>query len=92
MQHRDTRAGLQLVLSVDYDLLIGLETGINERLAAAELCDLDRPALHRVVGVDDVDISSVRPLLHSRCRDRQAIMPCIDEQSGVDEFAGPEPA
>ncbi len=36
------RAGLQLVLPVDYDLLVGREAGIDERLAVADLRDLDR--------------------------------------------------
>ncbi len=91
MQHRDTRARLQLVLSVDHDLLIGLEPGINERLAAADLRNLDRPALDRVVGIDDVHVSSARTLLYSRCSDGQAVVPCIDEQPRVDELARPEP-
>ena len=33
------RAGLQLVLSVDHDLLVGLEAGIDQRLAVADLRD-----------------------------------------------------
>src|ERR1700712_5717858 len=74
MQHRDTRAGLQLVLSVNHDLLIGLEPGINEGLSAADLRNLDRPALDSVVGIDDVNIGSIRTLLHSRRSDGQAIM------------------
>ena len=35
-------AGLQLVLPVDHDLLVGLEAGIDQRLAIADLRDLDR--------------------------------------------------
>src|SRR5712671_96476 len=92
VQHRDAGARLQLVLSVDHDLFVGLEAGINERLTAADLCNLDRPALDRVVGIDDVHVSSARTLLHSRCSDGQAVMPCIDEQPSVDELARPEPA
>src|SRR5713226_2755293 len=84
MQHRDTRARLQLVLSVDHDLIVGLEAGIDEGLAAADLRDLDRPVLYRAVGIDDVDVGSIWTLLHSRCRDGQAVMPCIDEQPRVD--------
>ena len=34
-------AGLQLVLSVDHDLLVGLEAGIHERLTLPDLRDLD---------------------------------------------------
>ena len=92
VQHRDTRARLQLVLSVDHDLLIGLEAGINEGLAAADLRDLDRPALDRALGIDDIDVGAVRALLHSRCSDGEAIMYRIDEQPRVDELARPEPA
>jgi len=91
VQHPDTRAGLQLVLSVDHDLLIGLEAGVNERLAAADLRDLDRPVLNRVVGIDDVGVGSTWTLLHSRCSDGQAVTPCIDEQPRIDELARPKP-
>ena len=77
-------------MSVDHDLFVSRETGIDEGLAAADLRDLDRPGLDRVVGVDDVDIGPIRTLLHSRCGDGQAVLPCIDKQPRVDEFAGPE--
>src|SRR5580700_5104888 len=79
VQHRHMRAGLQLVLSVDDDLLIGLEAGIDERLAAADLSDLNRSAPDGIVVIDDVHVSSARSLLHRRCRDGQAIVPCIDK-------------
>src|SRR5258707_2961554 len=90
VQHRNTRARLQLVLSVDHDLLIGLEPGINQSLAGADLRDLDRPVLDRAVGIDDVDVGATRTLLHSRGSNGQAIAPCIDEQPRVDELARPE--
>ena len=45
VQDRDTRARLQLVLSVDHDLLVGLEAGIDQCLAVADLRDLDRADL-----------------------------------------------
>jgi hypothetical protein len=38
----DMRARLQLLLSVDHDLLVGLESGINQRLATTDLRDLLR--------------------------------------------------
>ena len=41
VQNRDMCALLQLVLSVDHDLLVGLETGVNERLAVTDLRNLD---------------------------------------------------
>src|SRR6478752_7845446 len=91
VEHCYTRPRLQLVLSVDHDLLVGLEAGINKCLSAADLCDLDRPARDRVVEIDDVHVSAAGTLLDSRCGDGQAVAPCIDEQSRVDEFAGPEP-
>src|SRR4030081_67637 len=86
VQHRDTGTGLQLVLSVDHDLLVGLEAGVNECFPATDLSDLDRPGLARVVGIDDVHISSARTLLYGRCGDGQTVVPCIDEQPRVDEF------
>ena len=39
----------------------------------------------------DVNVRSVRALLHSRCSDGQSVVPCIDEQARVDELARPEP-
>ena len=85
------RAGLQLVLSVDHDLLVGLEAGIDQRLAVADLRDLDWPDRDGVVRVDDISVGPVRTLLHDRCGNGQAVMPRIDEQPRVDELARPEP-
>ncbi len=42
VQDRDMRARLQLVLSVDHDLLAGLQAGIDQRLAVGDLRDLER--------------------------------------------------
>ena len=67
-------AGLQLVLSVDHDLLVGLEAGIDERLTLPDLRDLDRADCHRAVGIDHIGIGSLRPLLHDGCRNGQAVM------------------
>src|SRR6202161_782217 len=80
VQDGDTRAWLQLVLSVDHHLLVGLETGINERLPIAHLRDLDGSDGHGAVGIDDISVGSFRTLLHDRCGNGQAVMPCIDEQ------------
>ena len=85
------RAWLQLVLSVDHDLLVGLEPGVDQRLAVADLRDLDRPRFDRAVGIDDIGVGSVRTLLHNRRRNGQAVMPGIDEQPRVDELARPQP-
>src|ERR1700723_680792 len=87
VQHPDTRARLQLVLSVDHDLFVGCEAGIDQRLTITDLRDLDRADSHGVVGIDDVGIGSVGALLHDRGRYRQAVVPCIEEQSSVDELA-----
>ena len=40
LQDRDTRARLQPVLSVDHDLLAGLQAEIDQRVAVGNLCDL----------------------------------------------------
>src|SRR5580704_19610406 len=85
------RAGLQFVLSVDYDLLVRLEAGIDQRLSVADLRDLDWAEFHGAVRIDDISVGSVRTLLHDRCGNGQAVMPCIEEQPRVDEFARPEP-
>ena len=79
VQHRDMRTRLQLVLPVNHDLLVGLESGINERLAIADLRDLYRADCHRVVGIDDVGVGSLRALLHDGCGNGQAVMPDINK-------------
>jgi hypothetical protein len=56
VQDRDMRAGLQLVLSVDHDLLVGREAGVDESLSVADLRDGNRPELDGVVGIDDVSV------------------------------------
>src|SRR3977135_2807789 len=90
VQYCDSRPGLQLVLSVDHHLLVGRETRIDEGLAAADLRNLHRPGLHRAVWIDDVDVGSIRTLLHGRCSNGEAVVSRIDEQSRVDEFAWPQ--
>src|SRR5258706_2986443 len=91
VQDRDMRARLQLVLSVDHDLLVGLETGIDQRLAVTDLRDLDWADRDGAVRTDDIGVGSFRTLLHDRCRNSQAVMPRIDEEPRVDELARPEP-
>src|SRR5258707_8972725 len=91
VQERDMRPRLQLVLSVDHDLLVGLEPGIDQRLAVTDLRDLDRADRDSAVRIDDVSVRSFRPLLHDRCWNGQAVMPRLDEQPRVDKLARPEP-
>jgi hypothetical protein len=83
-------ARLQLVLSVDHDLLVGPEAGINQRLAVTDLRDLDWADCHGAVGIDDISVGSFRTLLHDRCGNSQAVMSRIEEQPRVDELARPE--
>src|SRR5258708_13136107 len=85
------RARLQLVLSVDHDLLVGLEAGINQRLAVAYLRDLDWTDCHGAVRIDDIGVGSFRTLLHDRCRNGQAVMPDIEEQPRLDKLPRPQP-
>src|ERR1700716_1944424 len=87
-RHMCTR--LQLVLSVDHDLLVGLEAGINQRLAVTDLRDLDWADCHGTVGIDDISVGSFRTLLHDRCGNGQTVMSRIEEQPRVDELARPE--
>src|SRR6266478_8120793 len=84
------RARLQLVLSVDHDLLVGLEAGIDQRLAVSDLRNLDRADCHGAVRIDDVSVGSFRTLLNDRSGNGQAVMPRVDQQPRVDKFAGPE--
>jgi hypothetical protein len=90
MQQRDTGARLQLVLSVDHDLLVGLEAGIDERLAVTDLRDLDWADSHGAVRIDDVSVGSFRALLHDRSGNGEAVMARIDEQPRIDKLARPE--
>src|ERR1700680_3398430 len=90
MQQRDMRAWLKLVLSVDHDLLVGCEAGINQRLAVTDWRDLDRADCHRVVRIDDVSVGSLRTLLHDRCGNGQAVVPNIDKQPRVYKLTRPE--
>src|SRR6201989_1540288 len=79
VQDRDMYTIPQLVLPVDYDLLVGRKTGVNERLTLTDLSNLDWAGSHRAVGCDNVRVSSLLALLHDRCGNGQAIMPRIEE-------------
>ena len=46
---------------------------------------------HRAVGIDDVGVGSLLALLHGRRRDGQAVVPRIEQQPHIDEFARPKP-
>jgi len=83
-------AGLQLVLSIDDHLLVGLEAGVDECLALADLRHLDWADRYRAVSIDHIGVGSLRTLLHDRCGNGQATMPRIDEQSRVDELTRPQ--
>jgi hypothetical protein len=89
MQDRDMCAWLQLVLSIDHDLLIGLEARVDERLALADLRDLDRADCCGAVRIDHISVGSLRPLQHDRCGNGQAVMPRVDQQPRVDQLAWP---
>src|SRR5215510_2539656 len=84
------RARLQSVLAVDHDLLVSLQAGIDQRLPVTDLRYRDQAHLHFFVGPDDPDIRALRALLHGRGRDRQAVVPRIQEKPGVDEFTRPQ--
>src|ERR1700730_12174212 len=77
----DLRAGTQLILSVDHDLLVRRESGVDESLPFADLRDSNRPDLDRAVRIDDVRVGSFRTLLHDRCGNGRAVMPRIQEQA-----------
>ena len=57
-------AGLQLVLSIDDHLLVGLEARVDECLALADLRDLDRADRYGTVRIDHISVRSLRALLH----------------------------
>src|ERR1700716_2137100 len=90
VQERDMRARLQLVSSVDHDLLVGLEAGINQRLAVTDLRDLDWADCLGTVRIYDIGVGSFRTFLHDRCGNGQTVMSRIEEQPRVDELAWPE--
>src|SRR6516225_1112465 len=83
-------AGLQLVLAIDDHLLARREAGIDERSPAAHLGDFDRPHRDRAVRVDDIDVWTLRSLLHRRRGHRQPVMPRVEEQPRIDQLSGPQ--
>src|SRR6185295_14226808 len=90
VQDDDPRAGLELVLAVDHDLLVGLEARVDERLPIADLSDAHRPDLGRVVGLDHVSVGPFLALLHNRGRHGQAVAPGLEQQPRIDELARPK--
>src|SRR3989442_13966824 len=80
-------AGPKFVLAVADHLLARREAGIDERLPAAHLGDFDRPHCDRAVGVDHVDVGTLRSLLHRRRGHRQPVMPRVEQQPRIDELA-----
>ena len=91
MQNRHMCTFLQLVLSVDDDLLVGREAGVYKRLPLADLSDLDWAGRHGGVGIDNIGVGSLLALLHHRCGNGQAVMPRIDQEPYADELARPQP-
>ena len=83
-------AGLQLVLSIDDHLLVGLEAGVDECLAFADLRNFDRADRYGAVGIDHIGVGPLRALLHDRCGNGQAVMPRIEDQPRVDELTRPQ--
>src|SRR5208282_4712383 len=90
MQDRDMCTGLQLVLSVDDDLLVGLEARIDERLTLADLPDLDCADRYGAVRIDHIRVGALRALLHDRCRNCQAVTPDIEEESCINKLTRPQ--
>src|SRR5215475_12720710 len=70
--HPHARA--QLVLAVGDDLFAGIETAVDQRHAILDLCDLDRPRLYPLVGLDDVGEVALRPTLDDRRRHGDAVV------------------
>ena len=91
MQDVDMAARLQPVLSIDHDLLVGREPGIDQRLALADLRDRDgtdlrpccRDRSHRHRRPADL---AARPT-----RDGQAVVPGFEQQPHIDQLARPKP-
>src|SRR3984893_6076373 len=90
VQDRHMGAGLQLVLPVGNDLLVGLEAGVDECLALADLRHLDWADCYRAVRVYHIGVGSLRPLLNDRCWNGQAVMPRIKEHPRVDKLTRPQ--
>ncbi len=91
MQDGDAAVRRELVLPVDDHLLVGGEPGIDQRLAAADLGDLDGTHLHRTIGIDHIGEGALLPLLHGRSRDRETVVAGVEQQPHVDQLARPEP-
>ena len=91
LQDADRGSGLQPVLSVNDDLLVRLQSGVDERLAVADLRNFHVTQDRASLPIDDVSKRSLCTLLHHRCRYGQPIMPRVDEQPHIDQFARPKP-
>ena len=89
MQNRHMCPFLQLVLTVDHDLLVGRKTEVNEGLALTDLGNLDWTRCYRAVGIDHIGVGSLLALLHHRCGNGQAVMPRIDQEPYADELTWP---
>src|SRR5580704_188005 len=90
VQDRHMGAGLQLVLPVGNDLLVGAKARVDECLALADLRHLDWADCYRAVRIDHIGVGSLRPLLYDRCGNGQAVMPRIEQHPRVDKLTRPQ--
>src|SRR6185369_5553695 len=59
----DLGAGAQAKLAVDDDLLARCQPGGDDRLSVLDSADLHRAALDALIGLDDIGVIALRPLL-----------------------------
>src|SRR3982074_565687 len=91
VQDGDMAAGLQLVLPVDDNLFVRGKSAIDQRLTVAGLRNRNRSRFDGAVGFDDVGIEALLALLNGSDRNRQSIVPRIQQQPRIDQFPRPQP-
>src|ERR1700681_4106287 len=91
VQDGDMAAGLQLVLPVDDNLFVRGKSAIDQRLTVAGLRNRNRSPFDGAVGLDHVGIEALLALLNGSGRNRQTILPRIEQQPRIDQFPRPQP-
>ncbi len=84
-------AGLQLVLPVDDNLFVRGKSAIDQRLTVAGLRNRNLSRFDGAVGLDHVGIEALLALLNGSGRNRQSIVPRIQQEPRIDQFPRPQP-
>src|SRR6202048_173799 len=91
VQDGDMAAWLQLVLPVDDNLFVRGKAAIDQPRTVAGLRTRNRSRFDGAVGLDHVGIEALLALLNGSGRNRQSILPRIQQQPRIDQFPRPQP-